>query len=153
MPDGAPRAIRLTFSYAAGQFRLDSLRRVAMRALPSHDVAGYENHSGFWVEVRDRTGRVLHRRVLHEPVRFDAEVYPAEAGTEFTRVPLAEAKGSFDVVVPDLPGAQVVTLYGSLPVPGSPDEDERARATRIDAARRGPAREVARFSIAPEEGR
>jgi hypothetical protein len=147
-----PGAIRFTFSYSEGDVRLDSLERVAMRPLPSHDLDSFEGRSGFWVELRDAQDRVVHRRVLHDPLRHEVEVFPEGGVGEFTRVPVARPAGTFDVVVPDLPGARELTLHASLPDPAPATETEADRAARISAGRGRPAQVIARIPIpaAPE---
>ena len=148
----APRAIRWTFSYVGGQVTLQAATRLAMRALPSHDTFGYEQHAGFWIELRDSANRVVYRRVLHSPMRHDVEVYPEAADQQFSRSVVDEPRGSFDVVTPDLPTARAITLYASLPEPAPPNETETARQARIVSSRSTPARLIAQFTLPQEEG-
>jgi hypothetical protein len=143
----------MAFSYEGDRINLESVQRVEMIALPSHAVSGYEGEAGFWVEVRDDSERVLHRRVLHEPVRHTLEAYPEGDDDQFTRVVAKDLRGSFDVVVPDVPGASAVSVFGSFPEPAPPDESERDAAARITAGRGRPAQEIARFSIPHENPR
>jgi hypothetical protein len=152
MPAHVPRAIRLTFSYRGAQVDLQSSRRVEMLARPSHPVGGHEQQAGFWVELRDPQDRVVYRQVLHEPVRYEHEAYPERPGELFTRT-VSEPQGSFDVLVPDVPGANAVAVYGSLPEAGPANESLTARQARIASARHAPARLLGRFGLPGAEGR
>lgn len=144
--------MRMTFSFSGREIRLESIQRIAMRALPSHEAAGFEDRSGFWVELHDAQDRVLYRRVEHNPMAHEIEVYPDEQTREFTRIPLADPAGTFDIVVPDLPDAREFTLYASLPEPAPESETEIDRAARINAGRGRPAQLVARFPIPARDG-
>ncbi|MBO3750431.1 hypothetical protein J5X84_30490 [Streptosporangiaceae bacterium NEAU-GS5] len=148
----ASSTIRLVFSYEGDQVSLESAQRVEMLPLPSHAVSGYDGEAGFWVEVRDGADRVLHRRVLHEPMPHSVEVFPESADDQFTQAPVAEPRGSFDVIVPDIPGAQVVGVFASLPEPAPPAESAVDAAARVSAGRIRPAREIARFPLPAEDG-
>ncbi len=149
---GNPRAIRFVFSYEGDRVSLESAQRVEMLALPSHPVVGYQGDSGFWVELRDDADRVVHRRVLHEPVQHSLEAYPQGDDDQFTRAVAPDPRGSFDVVVPDMAGAQVVSVFASLPEPAPPGEGEAAAVARVRSGRVRPAQEIARFPIPGEDG-
>src|SRR5437016_3866771 len=62
---------RLTFEYDGPAVRLVKRQRLEMLAPPSDPLTGYEGQSGFWFELQDAAGRVLYRRVLHHPLRYD----------------------------------------------------------------------------------
>ena len=149
---GSSRAIRLVFSYEGSQISLESTRRVEMIPLPTHSLSGYEGESGFWIEVHGRADQALYRRVLHDPVRSSREVYPEQAGDQFARVTASAPRGSFDAVVPDLPDAQAVAVFASLPEPPPPGESEEAAAARVRSGRTRPARQVARFPLPRQDG-
>lgn len=107
------RSVRLIFSYDGEDVRLESRQPVEMLAPPSDPVEGYENQTGFWTEVRDARGSVLHRRILHEPVRRDAEVFSPDPERSIARVPVERPRGVFWVLVPLVPGADHVALMGA----------------------------------------
>jgi len=100
------------FSYDGDDIRLESRELVAMVAPPSDPVDGFENQAGFWTEVRDGQGAVLHRRIMHDPVRRDAEVFSPDPDRSIRRVPDERPSGWFWVVVPVVPGADHVALMG-----------------------------------------
>jgi hypothetical protein len=108
----AARSVRLIFSYDGDDIRLESRQPVEMLAPPSDPVEGYANQTGFWTEVRDARGSVLHRQVLHDPVRRDAEVFSPDPEHSIARVPIERPHGVFWVVVPLAPGADHVALMG-----------------------------------------
>jgi hypothetical protein len=108
----AARSVRLIFSYDGDDVRLESRQPVEMLAPPSDPVEGYANQLGFWTEVRDAQGSVLHRQVLHNPVRRDTEVFSPDPEHSIARVPIERPHGVFWVVVPLVPGADHVALMG-----------------------------------------
>ncbi len=48
----SPKAVRLTFSYQGDQVKLVSQQPVEMTVPPSDSLKGYEDHKGFWAEVK-----------------------------------------------------------------------------------------------------
>ena len=124
-------AVRLTFEYDGDEVRLVGQQPVDAVPLAGDEPAAGEE-SGFAVEVRAGDGRVLHRRVLNEPMHASAEVFSPEPGANITRVAKTEDRGTFTVLVPALPDADHVAL---LAPPGH----------RQGLA--GPASEVRRFRL------
>ena len=134
MPTGPvqpPAAIRLTFEYEGDEVRLVGQQPVDAVPLAGDEPATREE-SGFALEVRAGDGRVLHRRVLHQPMHASAEVFSPEPGANITRVAKAEDRGTFTVLVPALPDADHVALL-------APPGHRRGLA--------GPASEVRRFQL------
>jgi len=111
--DQEPQSVRLIFAYDGDEVRLESRQPVNMVAPASDPVEGFENHMGFWTEVRDAQGAVLHRQILHDPVRRDAEVFSPNPDRSIRRVPDEQPSGMFWVVVPLVPGADHVSLMGA----------------------------------------
>jgi hypothetical protein len=112
--DREPRAVRLIFAYEGDVVRLESRQPVAMVAPASDPVEGFDDHTGFWTEVRDAQGVVLHRQIMHDPVRRDAEVFTPDPQRSIRRVPDGRPCGVFRVVVPIVPGADHVSLMGAV---------------------------------------
>ena len=108
-----PAAVRLTFRYDGEDVQLLSLRRVRKVLSPSETRENWQDRLGSWTEVRDADGKTLDRRVLNDPVPTDAEVFPEGLGEPITRVPLDRPSGVFSVLVPDLEGADYVSLMRS----------------------------------------
>lgn len=121
-------ALRLLFAVDWPEVELVGIERHEMRA-PSSDELDSIAVAGFWVELRDSTGRRLYRQLLHDPIGTSVET-PAEDGS-WTRVTVAQPAGLFSVLVPALPEAQSVVLVGSPP-----------------GRRSEPARELAAFDVA-----
>jgi hypothetical protein len=109
-PGGAePRgAVRLTFRYEGDEVRLVSSRRVD-KLLPPGEPAAAER-PGFFAEVRGPDDRILDRRLLHQPVRRDAEVFTGDPERPLARVPVERPAGVFSLLVPDLEEADYVAL-------------------------------------------
>ncbi|MBZ4319244.1 hypothetical protein [Streptomyces huiliensis] len=146
-PAGAA-AVRLIFEYEGPDIRLVSRQRVDAAPPPTDDLsettgpAGSDatderpGVKGFWVELRDARQQPLYRRVMHPPVRYDAEVFSDDPDRSLARVPVDEPKGAFAVLVPELADADHVALVSSPLAPGPTV---------------APAAEVARFALREDE--
>ncbi len=134
------RALRLTFEYSDDEIELRSLRRLAMIPSPPHPLVPDREERGFWIVLADANGRPLYRRVMENPIRGDFEVVTGDPDRPLARIPREEKKGTFFVVVPDIPGARTVAVFGA----GAGTEQRAA-----------PTRELSRFDLdsATEEGR
>ena len=109
------RAVRLVVEYDGDTLRVISRQEVAMATPPSDPVRGFEEETGFWLELRDSKGQTLYRRVMHNPVASDVEAFDPEKG--ITRHTVERKRGVFTVLVPALPEAQTVA-FSSPPVTG-----------------------------------
>jgi hypothetical protein len=110
--EAAPAAWRVTFEYAGDQVTIVAQQRLAMVAPPDDSALLERGTAGYWVEVRDADSRPLYRQVLSRPIRQDYEVFSPEPGASPQRVAAEEIRGVFQAVVPDLPGARDIVLYG-----------------------------------------
>jgi hypothetical protein len=129
MPESA-QSVRFVFEYDGDAVRVVSRQPVDMIAPASSGVdADLSEHHGFWVELQDQRGTALHRQVMHNPMRTDAEVFSDDPDQTLRRVAVGQPTGAFTVVVPDLPEADHLALVSSPPRAGG------ARTARIPAAR------------------
>jgi hypothetical protein len=122
---------RLTFAYDGARvtlLRRERLQKVAPGTVGDVPVPG--KHSGAWLTLLDRGGKVLFHRLLADPFQTRAEHHSPDGKIELHVRP--PGKGQFSVVVPDLPGATEVALFSSPTV----------REKMLD-----PAAEVGRFSL------
>jgi hypothetical protein len=126
------RALRLTFSYERSNVQLNAVQHVAMKPLPADELKVPEGAAGFWIELRDAANRTIYRRVLQNPIRFAAEFPTGESDRPLAWGELDEPRGSFVLVVPDLPAGATVVLFSG---PLEPDQSG------------GPARELVRFDV------
>jgi hypothetical protein len=131
-----PRAVRLVFTYEGNDVRLVSQQPLEMIVPPTDTLSGYEGQQGFWVEVRTARDEVLHRQIMDDPLRQDVEVFSPDPAQSIFRVPVERPSGIIMVLVPDIDEADHVALISSAG-PG----------TDLDRAARGPATELARFSL------
>ncbi|WP_171163536.1 hypothetical protein [Streptomyces sp. I05A-00742] len=131
---GRRAAVRLIFEYAGPDIRLVSRQQVEAAPPPSDPIEEERDVQGFWVELRDAEQRPLYRRVMHPPVRHDAEVFSDDPERSIARVPVEEPRGAFAVLVPDLGDADHIALVSSPLTPGPSI---------------APATEVARFTLGP----
>ncbi len=129
-----PGAIRLIFSYEGNDIRLISRQRVNVVTPLSESLeSSLEGQSGFWVEVRDKAGQPLRRQLMHDPIRYDAEVFSEDPGRSVARIPLERPSGVFVVLIPEIEEADHLVLIGT-PLAERPALTE--------------AREIGRFSLA-----
>jgi len=133
-------AVRLIFEYDGDDVRLVSSQSVDVVVQPSAPTRGFEDRSGFWVELRASSEDVLYRQVLTDPARVHPEVFSPDPAVGITRSPEPEAAGAFTVLVPRQQESSHVVLMGSPPAAGT-------RAPRMAASQEAPAEEIARFPI------
>lgn len=107
-------SVRLIFSYDDDVVRLESKQYVSMVA-PASEPVDERTRAGFWTEVRDAQGSVVHRRTLHNPVRRYVEVFHLDLQQPITHVPVQRPEGAFAVLVPLPPDADHVALMGPAP--------------------------------------
>jgi hypothetical protein len=117
------RAIRLQIRYDKSGFSITDSRPLETLAPASHALDAPRATSGFWVELRDAKNNVLYRRVMHNPVQSDVEVFDPEG---LHRHAVEDPTGVFTVLVPDMPDAEEIVFVSS---PSDP-------AKRQNAARR-----------------
>jgi hypothetical protein len=130
---------RLTFEYDGDQIRLVSEQHVRMIVPPSQPAEQADALGAFQVLLRDQQDQPVLRFARANPIRRDAEVFsPPGADQSIARVPVDRPKGSFVLLVPDVPGAATLELVGPPP--------------SANALREQP-RSLARFALKPFEGR
>ena len=105
-------ALRVTFVHDARSVRLKSVQRLAMRVLAPVGAVPEGAASGHWLAVEDARGQVLYHMPLHDPFGYDHEVHPATPGEHVRRAPSSRSSGTFEVLVPDLPGSRRLVLHG-----------------------------------------
>jgi hypothetical protein len=129
-----PRTLRLYFEYEGPEVRLVSAEAVEMRPPPSDALESTEELAGFWYDLRDGDGRLLYRRVTHNPIRTSAEVLSDDEERPLARAELrGEVRGEFVLIAPNLEQAATVGLVGS-------------------GRERGAAAEIARFELPQRRG-
>jgi hypothetical protein len=116
--DQSSSAIRLTFAYEDDSIDLISQQPVDMIVPPSDPIEDLAA-SGFRVDLKDSEGETLYRRVMHNPIPVDREVFSDEPAQSVSRIPVERPKGVFTIVVPNVTEAQVVSLYSSRIAPES----------------------------------
>jgi hypothetical protein len=142
--------LRVTFSYDGPKLEIVSVQRVAMRTPAPAATAPQVNQTGYWLEVRDGNGVLLYHRPIHDPTRRHIESFGDAPGKPMRRHPATDTKGEFEVLVPDLPGAQTFRLHGpgesaaktaGAPAPSSGlsehSFDDLRRRSGLDSAQEG----------------
>jgi len=131
------RALRLTFEFDGDNVELAGIQRLEKLVPPmaaSPPEAG--RHGGEWLQLHDSEDRLLFTRLLHDPLRTRVEVHDPDTGPSIVVGP--PGRGTFDVLVPDLPDAATVVLYAS------PPSDERTLR---------PAEPIGRFDLRRSDGK
>jgi hypothetical protein len=107
-------AKRLTFSYEGNQIELIGQQDIQKGVLPSFTGDTKDNRSGFWFEITGDKQNILYRRTIDNPIKTDVEVFSDEKKTEsISRQKISDIKGAFSIVIPDIPEAQGLDLFGS----------------------------------------
>ena len=114
----AKKAVRLTFSYNGDKMELLSRQEVDMLVPPTDPISEPKSRHGFWFEVKDDKGKTLYRKVQHDPVRSDVEVFSNDPKQPLMRVPVKEPKGIFSVVLPAAGAEHEVAFMRSAPPQG-----------------------------------
>ena len=130
--DDLPKAWLLIFEYDAGSVRLVESKRIEMLAPPDDSALTEQGRTGHWLEVRNAVGDALYRQVISRPFLVSAEVHSPEPGGMPRHVPVSTIEGRFQVVVPDLPDASEVVLFG-LGLPGEQAQHATSSARRSAA--------------------
>jgi hypothetical protein len=116
-PRRITKAVRLIFSYEGDKVKLVSQKPVRMTIPPSDSLEDYEEHKGFWAELKNEKKKTLYRRVVHNPIKTDVEIFPDSPEQGITRVPSPKRSGTFTVLVPDTVKGHEVTLSRSTEAP------------------------------------
>jgi hypothetical protein len=86
-----------------------------------------EGQSGFWYELRDGQDRLVYQRTTQNPIRFDAEVFTGEPRESIRRQEVASPRGTFVLLVPDVPEAESIVLFGAPLAPRMISEGRAAK--------------------------
>ncbi|MDQ6907015.1 MAG: hypothetical protein M3176_09315 [Chloroflexota bacterium] len=123
------RTLRLTFEYAGRAVRLVSRQSVEMVTPAPNPTPISEGQTGFWYELRDHAGRILYQRALHNPIRFDVEVFSNDPKEPIHRRPVDNPRGTFELLVPDTLEGDTVVIFSS------PHDPERAAEPAVELSR------------------
>lgn len=107
-------AVRLTFSYEGNRIDLISKQKIQKR-LPgriSPDIQKGQT-SGFWLELSNDNRSILYKQIIDNPIRVDTEVFSENPKQSITRHELVDIKGTFSIVIPNIPDARNFDLFGS----------------------------------------
>ncbi len=110
-----PRALRLFFSYRWPEIVLESADEVDMTPPPADPVERSDRTSGFWYELRDKSGKALYRRASQSPIRTSAEILTDDREKPIVREEISDLAGHFVLIAPNLPEASTVALMGTQP--------------------------------------
>lgn len=113
LPTQNNMAIRLTFSYEGNDIKLISKQNIEkVLQPPSLQPHIQQGQTGSWYELSDENQRVLHRQIIDNPIKVDAEVF-SDTTDSISRVKLSEIRGTFSIVVPNIPESKNFDLFGS----------------------------------------
>ena len=134
-PEVSRRTLRLTIKSSAQGLTLVSVERLPMITPPQpgeRPEAG--KHGGQWFELRDGKERVLAHRLIDPALLNSVEVHSPDGKVQ--RVFGETRETIFEVLLPDLDGAQFAVLVG--------DPIVRPKGGAKTAARSG---DIARFDL------
>jgi hypothetical protein len=131
-PEVSRRTLRLTIRSSATGFSLVSVERLPMITPPQPgERPEVGTHSGQWFELRDGNDRVLAHRLIDPSLLNSVEVHSPDGNI---RREFGEPKDAvFEVLLPDVDGAQFAVLTGDALTP--PKDDLRTAARSGDIAR------------------
>jgi hypothetical protein len=115
-------ALRLTFSFDGPQIQLTLMETVEMTLPPSVALTDEPPGGTFWYELQDGERVPLYRRTQRHPLDPTVEVGTGDPERPLAHVDSGRSAGTFTLLVPQLPEAQSVVLYGWSP---PPDDDKR----------------------------
>jgi hypothetical protein len=146
-PQLQTHARRLTFEFDGTTVRKIGEQPVEMTVPLSHPTTGYSGQAGFWFELRDANENTIYRRIMADPLGGYKEV-PSPQGT-FTHRPITISPQVFELIVPELPEAKSVVIFGTPAPPPASIGSHAQEAARTAAPRVGtqPAREIARITL------
>lgn len=101
---------------------------------PTEPAEPKTGQTGFWYELHDTDGRPLYRRIVQNPIRFDAEVFSPDPKESIRRIELPNPEGTFVLLAPDLGEARSVVLFSS-PLERKAAAEEARELARFPLAR------------------
>jgi hypothetical protein len=116
------QALRLTFSFDGPKIQLTLRETVEMTLPPSLALVDKPPGAAFWYELQDGERTPLYRRTRRHPLDPKVEVRTGDPERPLAHLDSGRVAGTFTLLVPRLPAAQSVVLYGWS---ASPDDDER----------------------------
>lgn len=116
------QALRLTFSFDGPQVQLTLREPVEMTLPPSMALTDEPPGAAFWYELHDGERTPLYRRRQRHPLDSTVEVRTGDPERPLGHVDSGRTSGTFTLLVPQLPEAQAVVLYGW----SAPPDDERS---------------------------
>jgi hypothetical protein len=118
------RARKLLIEYDGHQFKVLSNQVVPMAPPPSDPIANFENQTGAWVSVRDAHNKVLYRKRLPQAQLEGIEVFPSYPGEKLYWLKDSPTPLTLMVVIPDLPLAAYLDIYGSPRLTEGPEGEK-----------------------------
>ncbi len=128
-------SIRLTFVFNGDEIALRSAKKIPMRAPTGTDNAvPFEdrNTRGKWIEIRDKKGKPVYRRVCHRFIPRDVEVHFANPDTVSRRIPISLKEGLFHMVIPALEGASEAILCEQIQQTGKSKKPRLIEHIKVD---------------------
>jgi hypothetical protein len=110
-----PKTLRIRYEYDAAGIRPVSRKTVEMIPPTASAHRPTSEHQGFWYELQDASERTLYHRGIQNPVRSDVEVFTGEPGRTMHRKEVDAPRGTFELLVPDLPTAHSVVIFAEHP--------------------------------------
>lgn len=111
--DQVSEAIRLTIAYEGERLEVISEDKIE-KIVPLLREIDDKKHSGAWIELKDKKGNVLHTEAIDIPFGSDLEVFSNDPkDPSITRENISNFKGTFSILIPDVPGAEELNIFSS----------------------------------------
>jgi hypothetical protein len=130
VPEASRQTLRLTIRSSANGFELISVERLQMITPPQpgeRPEAG--RHGGNWFELRDGENRVLAHRVIDPSLFNSVELHSPDGKIRREFGALRETV--FEVLLPDMPGAQFAVAMGDPLTPQKPGDKAAVRSGEL----------------------
>jgi hypothetical protein len=110
---GPARAIRLTLVQDGNNLKVLSRQSVRMQVPASDPTYGFENKSGFWLELRSPQQECVYRHAIPNPLEEDIEAPSGDPERPFTRATVPAKQRVFVLLVPDTEEGRELVLSAS----------------------------------------
>lgn len=110
------KAIRLVCTYENEKLTVTAIDHLEMLTQESDPLDGFENLTGFWLELRTKEGKVRYRQIMRDPFQPFQESYdPSNKDAPIQMVARPEVAGHLVLLVPAIPEADQLALVRSTP--------------------------------------
>lgn len=105
--------LRLIFEYEGDRIQLIDRQKVRMIRPTTSTQPQNNEQASFWYELKNSQDRSIYKHAISNPISSDTEVFSnSEAGESIHRQQIEKPKGTFVLLIPDIPESNSVVLFG-----------------------------------------